>query len=307
MAKAITKDLVFLCAFILSACAQGTQNPEDDVPSSGGVGVSGSAGSGGESARPGGGATNGGATNGGASGMAAIAGGGNSNGGAPSAGGSTGGAPADGGASGTIGGGTNGGGTNGGSTNGGSTNGGSTNGGSTSGGNANGGSTAAGQGGRGGAGGNAAGGSAGSGSGGAPAACSSTKPETNCTCHANAGHDYWFCPTARTFDDAESKCVAAKMHLVKIASAAEDKWVNDTANAASFGEYYLGSTDASTPNTWAWLAGGTFWTGLANGTASGYAHWNAGEPNGSGPCLVVQTGFVWDDRICTDQRLYICD
>jgi hypothetical protein len=94
---------------------------------------------------------------------------------------------------------------------------------------------------------------------------------------------------------------------VKIASAAEDQWVNDATVALSFGEYYLGSSDAMTPNTWTWLSGGTFWTGLANGTASGYAHWNGGEPNGSGDCLVVQTGFVWDDRVCTDNRKYICD
>jgi hypothetical protein len=55
------------------------------------------------------------------------------------------------------------------------------------------------------------------------------------------------------------------------------------------------------------LAGGTFWTGVANGTASGYAHWNSNEPNASGDCIVVQTGLSWDDRICTDQRKYICD
>jgi hypothetical protein len=161
----------------------------------------------------------------------------------------------------------------------------------------------------GGAGGKAGGGGGGAsaGSGGGAAACSGTKPESNCVCHTNNAHDYWFCPTPRTFAVGESNCVSANLHMVKIASAAEDKWVNDTANAASFGEYYLGSTDASTPNTWAWLAGGTFWTGVANGTASGYAHWNTGEPNASGDCLVMQSNFVWDDRVCTDNRTYICD
>ncbi|HEY1534099.1 MAG TPA: lectin-like protein [Polyangiaceae bacterium] len=166
----------------------------------------------------------------------------------------------------------------------------------------------------GGKGGTAAGGSAGSmaggssaGSGGAAAACSGAKPESNCVCHSNSNHDYWFCPTARSFDDGESHCTGAGLHLVKVASAAEDKWVNDTANAATFGEYYLGGTDASTPNTWTWLAGGTFWTGLANGTVTGYAHWGANQPDGSGTCVVVQSNFVWDDRICTDHRLYICE
>jgi hypothetical protein len=159
-----------------------------------------------------------------------------------------------------------------------------------------------------------AGGSAGStaggssaGSGGSAAACSGAKPESNCVCHTNTNHDYWFCPTARSFDDGESHCTSAGLHLVKVTSAAEDKWVNDTANAATFGEYYLGGSDTNTPNTWTWLAGGTFWTGLANGTVTGYAHWGSSQPDGSGTCVVVQSNFVWDDRICTDHRLYICE
>ncbi len=157
--------------------------------------------------------------------------------------------------------------------------------------------------------GGASAGSAGTaGSGGTSAApCSGKKPEANCTCQTYSAHDYWFCPTGHDFTTSEANCVSAGLHLAHVTSSAEDKWINDAANAASFGEYWLGSTDASTPNTWTWLAGGTFWTGVANGTASGYAHWNTGEPNASGDCLVVQTGFAWDDRICTDQRKYICD
>ena len=288
MAKARNRTHVtLLCLLAVTACAEGTPSiaDTDQLTDSNAGSTSGSSGAQ--------------ALGGGSSGMGVTAGSGDSDaggalnaGGSPSAGSSSGGTSdgAQGGASGSA------------------TAGASTVGGTSMGGNAAAGAGAAGKGGT------AAGGSAGSmaggssaGSGGGAAACSGAKPESNCVCHSNSNHDYWFCPTARDFADAESKCVGAGLHLVKISSATEDKWVNDTANAATFGEYYLGSTDASTPNTWTWLAGGTFWTGLANGTASGYAHWGPNQPDGSGDCLVVQNNFVWDDRICTDNRLYICD
>ena len=73
------------------------------------------------------------------------------------------------------------------------------------------------------------------------------------------------------------------------------------------GEYFLGATDATTPDEWSWVAGGKLWSGLANGTAYGFTNWSPNEPNGSGDCLVEQGNAVWDDRTCTDQRRYICE
>lgn len=286
MAKARNRTHVtLLCLLAVTACAEGTPSiaDTDQLTDSNAGSTSGSSGA----QALGGGSSGAGVSAGAAGSAASSAGGSFSAAGSPSAGSSSGGTSdgAQGGASGSA------------------TAGASTVGGTSMGGNATAGAGSAGKGG------SAAGGSGGSmtGSGGGAAACSGAKPESNCVCHSNSNHDYWFCPTARDFADAESKCVGAGLHLVKISSATEDKWVNDTANAATFGEYYLGSTDASTPNTWTWLAGGTFWTGLANGTASGYAHWGASQPDGSGDCVVVQNNFVWDDRICTDHRLYICD
>ena len=171
----------------------------------------------------------------------------------------------------------------------------------------------AGNGGSGGSGGGAGkGGAAGSGgnggSGGSgPAACSSSSPDATCTCVAHDDHDYWFCTTFLTFTSAESKCTAVGMHLPKVETAGEDSFLRTTCNDKTMGEYYLGATDASSQNSWSWLAGGKLWEGVANGTASGYTHWNSNEPNASGDCLVVQTNGAWDDRICTDQRKYICE
>jgi hypothetical protein len=283
MAHATNSALAtLLCLLVVTACAEGTPPLTDnDQLTDGNAGST--SGAGGEQAQGGSSAV---------AGANANAGGAQTTGGAASAGSSSGGASGSaqtmGGAAGSA------------------TAGASSMAGSSMGGNASAGSAGKGGSSTGGTSG-AANGGASAGSGGSAAACTGTKPESNCVCHTNNAHDYWFCPTARTFADGESKCVGAGLHMVKIASAAEDKWVNDTANAATFGEYYLGSTDATTQNTWTWLAGGTFWTGVANGSASGYSHWNTGEPNASGDCLVVQSNFVWDDRICTDNRTYICD
>ena len=145
------------------------------------------------------------------------------------------------------------------------------------------------------------------GAGGGPGECGSSAPELACSCSAHAQHDYWFCPTYLTFGAAESKCKTANMHLPKIETQAEDDWLFVTAASKSMGEYFLGATDAATPDEWSWLAGGKFWSGVANGTGYGYTNWSANEPNASGDCLVAQANGPWDDRTCTDQRKYICE
>jgi hypothetical protein len=145
------------------------------------------------------------------------------------------------------------------------------------------------------------------GSGGAPAECSTNSPHSSCTCHVRDGHDYWFCTEKTGFTGAEGLCEDVGLHLVRVDDADEDGWLY-TTGYASLGEYWLGSSDASTPDTWNWLWGNTtFWTGTSSGTASGYENWNGGEPNASGECLVVQTGGVWDDRTCSDNRGYVCE
>jgi hypothetical protein len=149
-------------------------------------------------------------------------------------------------------------------------------------------------------------GSAGSGGDGSTE-CVSTAPEASCSCVAYDGHDYWFCTSYLTFVGAENKCKAVSMHLPKIDNEAEDDWLFGTAATKTMGEYFLGATDASTPDEWSWLAGGKLWSGVADGTPTGYASFSPNEPNASGDCLVVQSNGPWDDRICTDQRKYVCE
>jgi hypothetical protein len=150
-------------------------------------------------------------------------------------------------------------------------------------------------------------GQAAGGAGGAAAECLSAAPDVGCDCQLYAAHDYWFCSSYLSFTASENKCKSVGMHLPKIETQAEDAWLYAMAQSHSLGEYYLGSTDAATPNEWSWLAGGKLWSGVADGTAYGYTHFSANEPNASGDCLVVQSNGPWDDRGCTDQRRYVCE
>lgn len=143
--------------------------------------------------------------------------------------------------------------------------------------------------------------------GGAPAGCASTAPEASCSGALHDAHEYWFYPTFLGFSAAEAKCAARGMHLPKVETQREDAWLFATSADMAMGEYYLGASDEAEPNSWVWLQGGTFWQGVANGTATGYTNWSANEPNDSGDCLVVQSNGPWDDRTCGDQRKYVCE
>ena len=265
--------MFILCA--VAGCSDGSYQPGATASTSGTSGTSGS-GTSGSSGAPSGGSTSGG-SGAPSSGKAGGAGAGNASGGAQAG---------SGGVSGS---------------------GGSASSGAAGQGGTGGAGGAGGAGGQGGGGTNA-GGTSGGGAGGMPVVnCNSTSPDATCTCAKNGAAEYWFCTTFLELDKAEAKCTAVGMHLPKVETADEDTFLYTTATAKLLGEYYLGATDVAVPDTWVWLAGGQFWQGLADGTVTGYAHWNVAEPNASGDCVVVQNGGAWDDRGCDDERKYICE
>jgi hypothetical protein len=276
-------------AYVFVLCAASCSDGSDIVGAQGNDGGSSTSGSTAAGSTSGG-STAGGSVNGGGTtaGGAASSGGkaGNTSGGANAGTGGSGGAHAGAaGQAGTGGAGQGGGGAGGGGAGGGGAGGGGAGGGGTGG-----------------------GGAGGGGSGGMPAvSCDSRSPDASCTCAKNGDAEYWFCATYLEFDKAEAKCTAVGMHLPKVETVGEDTFLYDTATTKALGEYYLGGNDVATADTWVWLAGGQFWQGQANGTVTGYAHWNVGDPNHTGDCVVVQNGGVWDDRTCKDERKYICE
>ena len=114
------------------------------------------------------------------------------------------------------------------------------------------------------------------------------------------GHFYEFID-ARTSWTAARTAAQASSHLgqqgylATITSAGEQAFLLGLAS-----DGWLGGTDQTVEGEWRWAdgpeAGNLFWTGGPGGTASGFASWNAGEPNNSGnEDYVHLQGGRWND------------
>ena len=80
-------------------------------------------------------------------------------------------------------------------------------------------------------------------------------------------------------------------------SAAENSFLTSLSASG-----WLGGSDVAEEGTWRWMdgpeAGTVFWTGGANGVATGYANWKAGEPNDLGGVehyARTEAGGGWND------------
>jgi hypothetical protein len=134
------------------------------------------------------------------------------------------------------------------------------------------------------------------------------QPDTGCSQFTHDSRSYYFCTTDRTWADARSRCQLQLLgDLVHINDATEDAFVRShlTANA------WIGAQD-TTEGSWRWANDNVlFWTGLSNGTANAYAHWNAGEPNDSGgneDCAEIRSADgLWNDQPCTAAFDFVCE
>ena len=62
-------------------------------------------------------------------------------------------------------------------------------------------------------------------------------------------------------------------HLVTINNAAEDAWIGDTfLGAATYDQFWIGSTDVEQEGNWKWTSGEAF----------NYSNWQPREPNNAG-------------------------
>jgi hypothetical protein len=132
-------------------------------------------------------------------------------------------------------------------------------------------------------------------------------PDTNCSKITNAGHDYYFCPGARTWADARTHCQQQlRGDLVRINDVSEDTFLKGHFTATS----YTGATDNNHEGSWVWVDDGVpFWRGVANGSAQNgsYTNWTGGEPNGSGNCATIASSGQMDDVACTGTLPFICE
>jgi hypothetical protein len=135
-----------------------------------------------------------------------------------------------------------------------------------------------------------------------------TSPETGCTATSFAGHDYWFCPTERSWASARSKCETAGSNLVRIDSTAE----NDFVRAGISGELWIGANDLAVEGVWRWTFGNSqFWAGDDNGTPTAglFNRWDSSQPNNLGgeDCAQMQPDGEWLDDDCNDTERYVCE
>ncbi len=116
-------------------------------------------------------------------------------------------------------------------------------------------------------------------------------------------HAYLFCPTPTPWTAARDFCNGYGYHLVSVATAAENDWVDDTADTYSTQKWWFGLTDAAQEGVWVW----------DDGSDLVYSNWHAGEPNdaGGGEDCVQFNRFhpdrTWNDEPCSSSFRFICE
>lgn len=107
----------------------------------------------------------------------------------------------------------------------------------------------------------------------------SSAPETGCTMQTYGEHEYWFCNTPRTGDEARTRCAAQPwMHLARIDDTAERSFLESHFT----GSVWLGGSDSLTEGTWRWLDNADpFWSGNQSGqpVAGRFTNWRSGQPD----------------------------
>jgi hypothetical protein len=130
-------------------------------------------------------------------------------------------------------------------------------------------------------------------------------PDTSCVKSTNGTHEYYVCPTARTWTDARNRCISqARGDLVQITDAAEDTFVKGKIT----GTVWAGHNDNLREGTWQWSRSNVaFWKSGNGAIASRYSNWASGEPNSSGNCGAFYQSGQFDDAVCTNTMPFVCE
>jgi hypothetical protein len=130
-------------------------------------------------------------------------------------------------------------------------------------------------------------------------------PDTSCVKSTSGTHEYYVCPTARTWTDARSRCqLQTRGDLVQIQDANEDTFVKGKIGAS----VWAGHNDSAHEGTWVWSRSNVpFWRSGTGAIASRYANWSPSEPNNSGNCGVFYTSGQFDDSVCTNTMPFVCE
>lgn len=134
---------------------------------------------------------------------------------------------------------------------------------------------------------------------------------SGCRGVAFGGNGYQFCEAEIAWQSAKAACDAQGMHLVVVASAAENDFVGATAFATGIAFVWLGGDDLSVEGSWHWQDGTLFWTGTSSGSAppGAYVNWYPGYPGSAATtdCLEMRSDLSWDDKQCSQGKRYVCE
>ncbi|HMI91949.1 MAG TPA: lectin-like protein, partial [Polyangiales bacterium] len=135
-------------------------------------------------------------------------------------------------------------------------------------------------------------------------------PDPDCVKRVSGTHEYYFCPTPRTWSAARDRCRAkTRGDLVAIGGSAENAFVQANRSADS----WIAARDDLSEGLWRWSNDNVpFWRGTAAGSSvlSGFASWGAGQPddfNAAEDCAEFLSGGTWNDLSCTATRAFVCE
>jgi len=138
-----------------------------------------------------------------------------------------------------------------------------------------------------------------------------SSPDPLCAPASYGGHDYWLCPTLRTWSSARAQCQAIGYDLATIETSGENQFLLSKLLVNA----WIGANDQATEGKWRWAQSNTqFWQGAANGSAVGgaYRNWGVFEPNNllNQDCAIFRGGLglgTWSDENCGLLANFVCE
>jgi hypothetical protein len=121
---------------------------------------------------------------------------------------------------------------------------------------------------------------------------------------------YWFCPGPATQSSAAQTCRSRNMHLARINSISEDRFIQRYVTAPT----WIGANSITTSGAWRWTTpssnnGDLFWQGGATGAQrnSLFSNWKSGAPAAARCAVLGPLDGRWTDVDCNEALGFVCE